>query len=208
MLAVLLVAGCGTKPVDYQSVLSTSAKAAPTTSTDKPVPISEYLEKAGVQGEPMTPKTLTELTVTLPQPPGWTIVQDDTTQAAYEVIRKTGPGAYPPTAMLMVFKLTGNFDIAEAIKHGYADAQLSTGFKQLNASMKDFKGFPSAMIEGSYTVGDSRLHTYNRIIIVTAKPPANQRYLIQFSVTTAADEAQPQGQDIEKVIGGFSVAVK
>jgi hypothetical protein len=206
-MAVLLAAGCGTKPPDYQSILSTSS-TAPTTTTDRPVPISEYLEQHGVQGEPMTPKTLTELTVTLPQPPGWAVVNDDTTQADYEVIRKTGAQTYPPTAMLIVFKLNGNFDVAEAIKHGYADAQLSEGFKQLNASMDNFKGFPSAMIEGSYTVGQNRLHTYNRIVIVTGRPPANQRYLVQFSVTTAANEAQPIAADVEKIIAGFTVALK
>jgi hypothetical protein len=156
----------------------------------------------------MTPKTLTELAITLPHPPGWTVVNDDTTQADYEVIRKTGAGEYPPTAMLIVFRLNGNFDVAEAIKHGYADAQLSTGFKQLNASMDNFKGFPSAMIEGSYTAGQARLHTYNRIVIPTGKPPASQRYLIQFSVTTAANEAESHAQDVEKIIAGFSVAVK
>ena len=35
-----------------------------------------------------------------------------------------------PTAMLMVFQLDGDFDVAEAIKHADADAELSENFKQ------------------------------------------------------------------------------
>jgi hypothetical protein len=207
-LAVLLAAGCGTKPPDYQSVLSSPPSSTTTTTTARPVPISDYLDQQGVRGEPMTPKSLTDLTVTMPQPPGWSVVNDDSQQAAYEVLRKTGVATYPPTAMLMVFKLTGNFDVTEAIKHGYADAELSDHFTKLDASMDNFKGLPSAMIEGSYNVGDTRLHTYNRIVIPTGPPPANQRYLIQFTVTTAADAAQAQGPDVEKIISGFTVAAK
>lgn len=156
----------------------------------------------------MTPKTLTDLTVSMPQPRGWAIVTDPNRQAAYQILRKTDVSSYPPTAMLMVFKLTGNFDPAEAIKHGYVDAELSQDFNRLNASMDNFKGFPSAMIEGSYTLNDQRLHAYNRIVIATGPPPANQRYLIQFNVTTAADQAEPLGPDVEKIISGFTVATR
>ena len=207
-LAVLLAAACSTKPPDYQSVLSASPTPATTTTTAAPVPISDYLQQQGVQGQPMTPKTLTDLMVSMPQPPGWSVIDDNNYQSAYQVLRKTGVASYPPTALLIVFKLNGNFDVAQAIQHGYADAELADGFRKLNASMDNFKGFPSAMIEGSYNVGDSRLHTYNRIVIPTGPAPANQRYLVQFSVTTAADAAQSQGPDIQAIIAGFTVATK
>jgi hypothetical protein len=207
--AVLLAVGCSTKPPDYQSIWSKSpTPTTPTTTTGRPVPISDYLEQQGVSGEPMTPQTLTDLTVSMPQPPGWSVVNDPNQQATYQVLRKTGVATYPPTAMLMVFKLKGNFDTAEAMKHGYADAELSDGWRQLNASMDNFKGFPSAMIEGSYNVGDTRLHTYNRIVVPAGPPPANQRYLIQFSVTTAADAAAAEAGDVGKIISGFTVAAK
>ncbi len=99
-----------------------------------------------------------------------------------------------PTAMLVVFKLSGgDFDANEAIKHGNADAQLSQNFKQLNASLDDYKGFPSSMIEGSYDLNGRRMHTYNRIVIATGAPPANQRYLVQFTVTGYADKAAAEG---------------
>ena len=47
---------------------------------------------------------------------------------------------------------------------------------------------------------------YNRIIIATAK--SNQRFLIQFSVTTAADQAQEADPDVLTIIKGFIVAVR
>jgi hypothetical protein len=206
VLALLaLAAGCAPKAPDYQSVLS----AAPTTTTtQRPVPVAEYLDQHHVTGLPMTPAALSDLKVSMPHPPGWTVVADPNQPAAFDIVRKTDVAAYQPTAMIMVFKLIGNFDVAEAIRHGYGDAELSDRFKRLGASMDNFHGMPSAMIEGSYNVRDQRLHTYNRIVIATGPAPLNQRYLVQFSVTTAADEAQAQGPDVESIIKGFTVAAK
>jgi len=109
--------------------------------------------------------------------------------------------------MVIVFKLNGDFDVKEAIGHGYVDAEMSENFKRLNASMDNFKGFPSAMIEGSYDLNGDRMHTYNRIVIATGAPPTNQRYLIQFTVTGYADKAAEEAPDMEAIIGGFNVAV-
>ena len=59
------------------------------------------------------------------------------------------------------------------------------------------------MIEGSYDLNGRRMHSYNRIVIATGAPPANQRYLVQFTVTGYAEKAQPKRRpDIEAVITG------
>jgi hypothetical protein len=206
-LALLVLAtGCSAKAPDYQALLRPSAPSTATPTPERPVPIAQYLQDHGVTGAPITQATLTDIKVSIPTPPGWSVIDDPKQQATFEVIRKTNVAAYQPTAMLMVFKLIGNFDVAEAIRHGYADAELADRFNRLNASMADFHGMPSAMIEGSYNVGEQRLHTYNRIVIPTGPPPANQRYLVQFSVTTAADQAQSLGADVESIIRGFTVA--
>jgi hypothetical protein len=63
------------------------------------------------------------------------------------------------------------------------------------------------MIEGSYDLNGQRMHSYNRIVVPTGGPPANQRYLVQFTVTGYAEKAAEQGPDIEAVIGGFNVAL-
>ncbi|MGV0715934.1 LpqN/LpqT family lipoprotein [Mycolicibacterium sp. XJ662] len=201
----VVASGCGTEPPDYQSVWSTSPTTTTPENAEPPVPIAVYLEEQGVVGDPVAPEKLTDLTVTFPTPPGWAPYVNTNLTPLTRVIAK---GETYPTAMLMVFRLTGDFDVEKAItEHGYADAELSQNFKRLNASTDDFKGFPSAMIEGSYDLNGQRMHTYNRIVIATGAPPANQRYLIQFTVTGYAAKAAEEAPDMEAIIGGFNVEV-
>lgn len=205
VLAITAVSGCGTEPPNYQSVWSTSSSPTSTTAAgDEPVPIAAFLEQAGVTGEPVFPEKLTDLTVSYPTPPGWEPYFNTNFAPGTRVIAK---GETYPIAMLVVMKLTGDFDPREAIKHGYVDAEMSQNFKRLNASMDDFKGFPSAMIEGSYDLNGTRMHSYNRIVIATGAAPAKQRYLVQFTVTGYAEKAVEEAPDIETIIGGFNVAV-
>jgi hypothetical protein len=206
-LAVLVVTGCAPEAPDYQSILSTTPTTSTTTTapgSEPPLPIATYLEQKGVVGEPIPADKLTDLTVTYPTPPGWKPFVNSNLSPGTRVIAK---GTTYPMAMVIVFKLNGDFDVNEAIGHGYVDAEMSENFKRLNASMDNFKGFPSSMIEGSYDLNGSRMHTYNRIVIATGAPPANQRYLIQFSVTGYADKAAEEASDIEAIIKGFNVAV-
>jgi Probable lipoprotein LpqN len=201
------VAGCGSKSPDYSSIWTTSSTTTTTspTTSQTPMPIAQYLESVGVTGEPIAPSKLTDLTVSMPRPPGWVKYSNPNLAPGTEVIAKYN--TYP-TAMLMVFKLNGDFDTAEAIRHGYVDAEVSQNFTRLNASTDDFRGFPSAMIEGSYDLNGQRLHSWNRVVIATGSPPANQRYLLQLTITTQADKAAAQASDIESIIEGFTIAAK
>ncbi len=221
-LAVLL-AGCGDDTPDYKSIWTTpttTTSSADPSAAPKPVPLSAYLESVGVTGDPVAPEKITDLTVDLPRPAGWQAYSNVNLSPGTRVIAK---GDTYPTAMLMVFKLTGNFDIAEALKHADADAQLSQNFTKLNGSTENFRGFPSSMIEGTYDLNGRRMQSYNRIIIATGgsgsagatgtppkTPPGapGQRYLIQLTITSYAEEAQKQGKDIEGIISGFKVAAK
>ncbi|GAS88848.1 LpqN/LpqT family lipoprotein [Mycolicibacterium brisbanense] len=200
------LAGCGAKTPDYQSIWTTSATSTTPTSTQPPVPISNYLESIGVSGEPIAPEKIPTLAVTMPTPPGWHPYSNPNLAPGTRMIAK---GNTYPTAMLLVFTLHGDFDVAKAIKdHGYADAQLSENFKQLNASTDDWHGYPSAMIEGSYDLNGQRMQSYNRIVIASDGLQPPQRYLIQLTVTTFAEQAQAQGPDIESIISGFNVTKK
>jgi hypothetical protein len=204
-LAVSAVA-CAPKPPDFQSILTTTTTSAgATTATTKPVPFGKYLESIGVTGVPVAPNTLTDLTVSIPTPPGWAPNNNPKVPPSTEIISK---GGKYPAAMLAVFKLRGDFNAAEAIKHGNADTQAFENFTQLDASTADFNGFPSSMIQGSYNLGGTRLHSYNRMVIPTGSPPANQRYLVQLTITSLADEAVTQSSDIEAIIRGFVAAAK
>lgn len=203
---MLLLAGCGAETPDYQSIWTTSSTTTPPTSGEAPVPISRYLESIGVAGEAVAPEKVPHLTIAMPSPPDWHPYVNSNLAPGTRMIAK---GDTYPTAMLLVFSLHGDFDVAKALKdHGYADAQLSENFKQLNASTEDWRGFPSAMIEGSYDLNGQRMQSYNRIVIADdgLKPP--QRYLIQLTVTTFANEAETQAKDIEAIISGFNVTRK
>jgi hypothetical protein len=194
--------GCGPKNPDYHSIWTTSTT---TTSSETPVPFAQYLESSGVTGEQVAPDKLTDLTVSIPTPPGWAKVDKPSIPPTTEMI---GKGGNFPTAMLMVFKLNGDFDAADVVRHGNADAALSENFKLLDQSGADFHGFPSSMIEGSYDLKGARMHTYNRIVVATGSAPARQRYLVQLSVTSLAEQAAPDAADIQAIIHGFNVAAK
>ncbi|MCX2931125.1 LpqN/LpqT family lipoprotein [Mycobacterium sp. CVI_P3] len=202
----MTVAACGTPPPDYSSVWTTptTTTATPTTS-ETPQPIAEYLYGVGVTGEQIPLDKLTDITVTLPRPPGWSKYTNSNFSPGTTVIAKNN--TYP-TAMVIVFKLKGNFDVGEALKHASADAELSQNFTKLNASSDDFDGFPSSMIEGSYDLNGKRLHSYNRVVIPVTPAPNFQRYLVQLTVTTLADQAAAASDDVEAIIRGFSVKLK
>ena len=196
--------GCGPKTPDYQTIW-TSPSTTTTAKTEQPVPFSQYLESNGVGVQQVAPNTLTDLTVSMPTPPGWAPHTSPNLSPMTQVIAKND--TYP-TAMLMVFKLGGDFDPAEVIKHANADAVLAQNFKRLDSSDADFHGFPSSMIQASYDLDGRRLHSYNRVVIATGSPPDHQRYLVQLAVTSLADQAVAQAGDIEKIIDGFTVAAK
>lgn len=205
-VVLLSVAGCGAQTPDYQSVWSTSTPTpTSTTPAEQPVPIAEYLEQAGVTSRAMAPDKLTDLTVSIPTPPGWKPYNSTSFEPGTRVIAK---GDTYPIAMLIVYELNGDFDVAEAIKHGNDDARLTENFKELNSSAANYKGFPSSMVEGGYDLNGQRMQTYSRVVIATGAPPANQRYLVQLSVTSFANEAEKYGKDIEAIISGFTVAAK
>lgn len=204
-LLALATSACGAETPDYQALWSTTSSAPPssTAPTEAPVPMAQFLEQAGVTGRTVAPEKLPDLTVTIPTPPGWKPYPGTQFEPGTRVIAK---GDTYPIAMLTVLELNGQFDTAEAIKHGDADARLSENFEELNASQENWRGLPSSMIEGTYDLNGQRMQSYNRIVIATGAPPANQRYLVQLTVTSFANEAEKYGKDIEAILSGFTVA--
>ena len=202
---VSTLAGCGPKTPNYQSIWSTTPTTTPVDKSTL-VPFPDYLTKLGVQSEQVAPGGLTDLKVTLPRPHGWTEYKNPNYSPGTVVIAEHD--TYP-IAMLMVFRLSGDFDVDEAIKHADADALLSENFKKLDASTEKFQGFPSSMIEGSYDLNGRRMQSYNRVVIATSNPPKpGIHYLIQMTVTTYEEKAKDQAPDIEAIIRGFAVSAK
>lgn len=198
-------AACSPKPPDYQSILSTTPTTSTTTPTAKPVPLSQYLQSIGVTGQPVAPTEVPDLTVSIPTPQGWAPFTSPNITPQTLIISKGGKF---PTARLVVFQLSGDFDPAQVIKHGNDDAHLFENFKQLDASGAAFNGFPSSMIQGSYDLDGMRLHSWNRIVIPTGSSPEHRRYLVQLTITSLANQAAAEATDIETIIHGFVVAAK
>lgn len=198
-------AACGPKTADYQSIWTTPSTANTSPTPAEPlVPLSKYLENEGVLGDAVLPTDLTDLVVSIPTPPGWKPRAVDSKSATKAVMISKGDSY--PAAMLMVFKLRGDFNPAEAIKH--ANADLPDSFHQLDASTADYNGFPSSMVQGTYELKGARMRSWNRVVIPTAAPPGNQRYLVQLIITSLAEQAVSESNDVEAIIRGFVVAKK
>lgn len=204
--ATVLTVACGAKAPDYQSIWTTSSSttSASPTPTDAPVPLSKYLEDQGVLGDPILPGDVPDLTVSIPTPQGWKPRATDPKASAKALMISKGDKY--PAAMLVVFKLRGEFNPAEAIKH--ANADLPQDFHQLDASTADFNGFPSSMVQGDYELKGARMRSWKRVVLPTGPAPDNQHYLVELSIFSLAEQAVAESNDVEAIIRGFVVARK
>jgi hypothetical protein len=139
--------------------------------------LRDYLQAKGVKLEPQRPQGFKALDITLPVPARWTQVPDPNVPDAFAVIadRVGGTSVYTSNAQVVVYKLVGNFDPAEAITHGYVDSQQLLAWQTTNASLTNFGGFPSTIIEGTYRENDMTLNTSHRHVIATS---GTDKYLV------------------------------
>ncbi len=167
--------------------------------------IRDYLQSKGVQLEPQKPEGFQALDITLPVPPRWTRVPDPNVVDPFVVIaNRSGSSLYTSNAQLLVYKLIGDFDPQEAIIHGFVDSQQLTAWRTTGASLADFGGFRSSIIEGTYRQNAMMLNTSRRHVIAIAGP---DRYLLSLSVTTAANQAVAEAPATDAIVNGFRVAV-
>jgi Probable lipoprotein LpqN len=192
----------------------TTPPPAPALATPAPTPalvpassgtLTDFFKDKGVTLEPQNPRDFRALNITLPMPTGWSQVPDPNVPDAFAVLadRAGGDGLYTSNAQLVVYKLVGDFDPQEAITHGYVDSQQLTNWQSTDASLTEFGGFPSSVIEGTYRQNDMILNTSRRHVIATAGP---DRYLVTLSVTTAANQAVAAANATDAIVNGFRVA--
>ncbi|OBE93917.1 LpqN/LpqT family lipoprotein [Mycobacterium sp. 852002-10029_SCH5224772] len=188
---------------------SAPAAAAPATPpAPAPVPatsgtIREFLQSKGVKLEAQKPQSFKALDITLPLPARWTQVPDPNVPDAFAVIAdRRGSSIYSSNAQVVVYKLVGDFDPKEAITHGYVDSQKLLAWQPTNASMVDFGGFPSSIIEGTYRDGDMTLNTSRRHVIATSGP---DKYLVSLAVTTDRAVSVADAPATDAIINGFRV---
>ena len=167
--------------------------------------LAEYLKEKGVVLEPQKAAGFTALNIVLPIPTGWRIIPDPNVPNAFSVIadRQGGDGLYTSNAQLMVSKLIGDFDPREAISHGYIENQKLLAWQSTSASMADFGGFPSSLIEGTYRDTDMTLNTSRRQVIAQS---GSDRFLVTLTITTAANQAVAAAAATDGITKGFKVA--
>jgi hypothetical protein len=189
------------------------APAAPAPAAVAPLPptqtpgvsgtLRDFLQSKGVKLEAQKPQGFKALDITLPLPTRWTQVPDPNVPDAFAVIAdRSGTSIYTSNAQVVVYKLVGNFDPKEAITHGFVDSQQLLAWQTTNASMADFGGFPSSIIEGTYRDGDMLLNTSRRHVIATS---GRDKYLVSLSVTTDRSVAIADAPATDAIINGFRV---
>ncbi|WP_261899140.1 LpqN/LpqT family lipoprotein, partial [Mycobacterium marinum] len=185
--------------------LPVAAPVAPAITPAATGTVRDYLNGKGVKLEAQRPQGFNALEITLPMPPRWTSVPDPNVPDAFAVIadRVGGNSVYTSNAQVVVYKLVGDLDPAEAISHGFVDSQNLLAWRTTNASMAEFGGFPSSVIEGTYRENDMTLNTSRRHVIATS---GSENYLVSLSVTTAQSQAVADAPATDAIINGFRVA--
>lgn len=168
--------------------------------------LTEFFADKGVQLEPQNSRDFKALNIVLPMPRGWAHVPDPNVPDAFAVIadRVGGNGLYTSNAQVVVYKLVGDFDPKEAISHGFIDSQKLPAWRSTDASLADFGGMPSALIEGTYRENNMTLNTSRRHVIATAGP---DKYLVSLAVTTSVDQVVPAAEATDAIVNGFRVTV-
>lgn len=167
--------------------------------------LRDYFAGKDVRLAPQQSADFAALNITLPVPPGWTRVPDPNVPDAFAVIADRHSGAlYTPNAQVVVYHLIGHFDPKEAITHGFIDSQQLPAWRTTNASLADFGGFPSSVIEGTYRQGDMTLNTSQRNVIATTE--ANDNYLVSLTVNTDVSNSVGHAPATDAIVNGFRVA--
>jgi Probable lipoprotein LpqN len=165
----------------------------------------DYFKEKGVQFEPQISRDFKALNIVLPMPQGWAQVPDPNVPDAFAVIadRVGGNGLYSSNAQVVVYKLVGEFDPKEAISHGFIDSQQLPAWRSTDASLADFGGMPSSLIEGTYRENSITLNTSRRHVIASSGP---DKFLVSLSVTTSVDQVVAAAGATDAVITGFRVS--
>ncbi|MGA9491127.1 MAG: LpqN/LpqT family lipoprotein, partial [Mycobacterium sp.] len=187
------------------------APAAPAPEAAPPAPpelapatagtLREFFGSKGVKMEPQKAPGFSALDLVLPMPAGWTQVPDPNVADAFVVTaNRRSNSFYKSNAQLVVYRLVGDFDPHEAITHGYIDSQQQPAWRTTNASLADFYGSPSSIIEGTYRQDQMTVNTSRRHVIVTSGP---DKYLVSLAVTTDASQAVAEATSTDGIVNGF-----
>ena len=197
-------------PLAGTPVTPAAAPPIPTAAPQTLVPatsvtLAEFFNDKGVTREPQVSRDFKALNIVLPMPTGWSAVPDPNVPDAFAVIadRVGGDGLYTSNAQVVVYKLIGDFDPKEAITHGFIDSQQLPAWRSTDASLADYGGMPSSLIEGTYRENAMTLNTSRRHVIATSGP---DRYLVSLAVTTTVQQAVAAAGATDAIVTGFKVS--
>lgn len=167
--------------------------------------LTEYFAAKGVTLEPQSSHDFRALNIVLPMPRGWAHIPDPNVPDAFAVIadRVGGNGLYSSNAQVVVYKLIGQFDPKEAISHGFVDSQQLPAWRPTDASLAEYGGMPSSLIEGTYRENAMTLNTSRRHVIAPSGP---DQYLVSLAVTTSVDQVLPAADATDAIVTGFKVS--
>jgi len=167
--------------------------------------LAEYFASKGVTLEPQSSRDFRALNIVLPMPRGWAHIPDPNVPDAFAVIadRVGGNGLYSSNAQVVVYKLVGQFDPKEAISHGFIDSQQLPAWRSTNASLAEYGGLPSSLIEGTYRENTMTLNASRRNVIAASGP---DQYLVSLAVTTSVDQVVAAADATEAIVKGFKVS--
>lgn len=190
-----------------------TAPVAPAVPAPPPVTIApatsgtlaEFFAANAVTLEPQNSRDFRALNIVLPMPRGWEHIPDPNVPDAFAVIadRVGGNGLYTSNAQIVVYKLVGQFDPKAAISHGFVESQQLPAWRSTDASLADFGGQPSSLIEGTYRENNLTLNTSRRNVIATS---GADNYLVSLAVTTSVDQVVPSAQATDAIVNGFKVS--
>ena len=167
--------------------------------------LADYFAAKGVTLEPQSSRDFRALNIVLPMPRGWANIPDPNVPDAFAVIadRVGGDGLYSSNAQVVVYKLIGQFDPKEAISHGFVDSQQLPAWRATDASLAEYGGLPSSLIEGTYRDNAMTLNTSRRHVIASSGP---DQYLVSLAVTTSVDQVVAAADATEAIVKGFKVS--
>lgn len=200
-------AGVAAVPAGVTAATPPAVPAAPAIVPATSGTLSDFFAAKGIALEPQSSQAFRALNIVLPMPRGWQHIPDPNVPDAFAVIadRVGGNGLYSSNAQVVIYKLVGgDFDPKEAISHGFIDAQELPAWRSTNASLSDFGGMPSSLIEGTYRENAMTLNTSRRHVLATVGP---DRYLVSLAVTTSVDQVVAAADATDAIVKGFKVSV-
>lgn len=196
-------AAAGT-PVAPAATATVTQPVAVPLNPDNSSSIRDFLKSKNVAMEPQNPRDFKALHIVLPMPQGWSQVPDPNVPDAFAVIadRVGGDGLYTSNAQVVIYKLVGDFDPREAIRHGFVDSQQLTAWRPTDGRISVINDVPTSWIEGTYRENNMTLNTSRHNLFTTVGP---DRYLVSLAVTTGAAVSVASGEATDAIINGFKV---